>query len=122
MLFDALTALDPRQELGRLVFAARIEHGERLAECADGGMAVDLLRTLVPGRDVAVEVNADDGVVRGLDHGGQELAGGCSALVLGQGQVDGLAQFVLADRFENIAAGRGDFGVLEGCVVGGGGN
>ena len=74
IVLDALAALDARKICWLLVLALRRnEDGNRLADRLFGLVAEKLLRPVIPRCDDAVQVFADDGVVRKLDDGGQAL-------------------------------------------------
>ena len=66
----ALQAFDDRRLLVQPVPGDQLEH--RLADDLLGGIAEEALRPFVPAGDDAVEVLADDGVVRRADNGGEK--------------------------------------------------
>ena len=78
---DLLAAADAEHQFEHLAVAGGGDDlGDVLADDLIGREAVDALGRRVPADDDAVEVFADDGVVRGLDDGGK-----AAALVVEQG-------------------------------------
>jgi hypothetical protein len=74
MVLKALSALDARKNARLFVLPLRWnKKANRFADDLFGLLTIKFLRPLVPGCDDAVQVLADDGVVRKLDHGGEAL-------------------------------------------------
>src|SRR5689334_2344331 len=73
-MMDPLPARDSFEDLGDLVRGlGRREHRNMPSDDLLGFIAEDSLRAPVPTPDDAVQILADDGVVRRFDNGGQAL-------------------------------------------------
>src|SRR5262249_47918684 len=75
VVFDALPAPNAVEDLGLFILATiGDEQRDRFADHLLGGVAKQLLGSAVPAGDDAVEVFADNGVVRVLDDRGEQPA------------------------------------------------
>ena len=84
IVIDALTAPYAREDAGLLVVSlSRNQNRDRFADSFFGGIAKQPLRALIPTHNDAVQIFADNGVIRRLDDGGQSLTGLFGLLQLG---------------------------------------
>src|SRR5579883_3571280 len=83
-MVDALPASDPRKNFGLFVEPiGRNDERDRFAYRLLGTVSEEALGAVVPSLDDAVEILADDGIVRGFDDRGEVLSGAFRAARLG---------------------------------------
>src|SRR6185437_4663811 len=72
IMVDALAGADLAEDLVFfIVKPSRDQAKNRLADHLVGGIAEDLARAFIPAGDDALEIFADDGIVRRVDYGGE---------------------------------------------------
>ena len=73
IVFDPFAATDAIENTKLLIRAIRWnQDGYRLADDLGDGIAVELFGTGIPGPDDAIQINADDAIVRGFHDRGQQ--------------------------------------------------
>ena len=83
-MIDALTAPYALKNAGLLILAiGRNQNGDRLTHDLLSRIAKQPLRALIPTPNDAIQIFADNGVIRRLDDGGQSLTGLFGLLQLG---------------------------------------